>query len=517
MPPSTLAFILAVLVLCVSARAVFNSNLVVGTRQTIVLLDDSITAPGGSGQIMQDLLDRRYPSRQIRVLTHGNFDQDVIADRPNWVFMGLGIDDALINRLGHDTSAKVIVVSPLYPDRQAEDAQLAAKVAALKDFAAGHNLLYVPLYENSRELHKAMPTGVKYAPDGQHPNLIGQWIIAQTLLQSLDFPFLIDPYNITLPARQATADQSDTLTGKKFRLTVATPLDVLLTGADLPKPPAVATTQPVTAAEDVTTPGVYHLVPPRPSEAELARCRLLEKELDVPVLDISETRTFSEPGTAKTLPYRLFKPTNWDHAKHYPLVLYLHHAGISGRDNAKQVVHASGIGLFMLPEHQAQYPCFVVAPQTPTKWAEMDWNAPTSTRRPQPNDSMRMALEIVDAVVKEFAIDPARIYVTGTSMGCFGTWEAVSRRPHFFAAVVASSGGYDEQAAPLFLDTPIWAFHGNDDEIINVNRTRHMVDAIRQAGGKIRYWELPGVPHEIARDLVYSNPEVLTWMFAQHR
>lgn len=525
-----LAFIVGVLVLTVLARAVFNSNLIIEPHQSIVLLGDNISAPGGYGPIMQDLIDRRYPGRAIRVIAGSDFDRDVVADRPHWVIVHFGIDEAsgstaeqliqsyeaVINRALRDSTAKLVIVSPLYPDRDGESARLKAAVAALKELAAKHNLLYIPLYEATREFHKAMPAGVKYAPDGLHANLLGNWMIAQTILSSLDFPFLIDPYKIQLPARAAAADRSDTLAGKKFRLTVATPLDVLLTDAAVPPKPPVPATQPI-AAEDLTSVGVYHLVPPPTPEAELARCQLLERELDVLVLDISEARTFVEPDTAKTLPYRLFKPANWDHSKHYPLVLYLHHAGISGHDNAKQVVCSSGVGLFMLPEHQAQFPCFVLAPQAPGRWADMNWNTSTSTRKPEPNDAMRMALEITDAVCKEFAIAPTRIYVTGTSMGSFGTWEAVSRRPHFFAAAVASSGGYDENAASLFLDTPIWAFHGNDDEIINVDRTRHMVDAIRQTGGKIRYWEFPGMPHEIARDVVYSNPEVLTWMFAQQR
>jgi predicted peptidase len=200
-------------------------------------------------------------------------------------------------------------------------------------------------------------------------------------------------------------------------------------------------------------------------------------------------------------------------------VLYLHHAGEKGQDNVTQVYRDAGIGMLMLPEHQAKHPCFVVAPQLPvgTAWADMSFTAATSSRHPEPNDHMRMALEIADAVCKEFPIDPGRIYVTGTSLGGFGTWEAVSRRPHFFAAALPTCGGYDENAARLFLDTPIWTFHGNADEIIHVDRTRHMVDAVRTAGGTIRYWELDGLPHETSRDVAYSTPAALDWLFHQHR
>jgi predicted peptidase len=133
------------------------------------------------------------------------------------------------------------------------------------------------------------------------------------------------------------------------------------------------------------------------------------------------------------------------------------------------------------------------------------------------NEYMRMMFEIADGLLAEYPIDRDRIYVTGGSMGGFGTFEAVSRRPQFFAAAVPICGGHDEACAPLMVDTPIWAFHGDKDDCINVQRTRNMIDAIRAAGGTPVYWEYAGVGHTSVRDLAYDDPRLIEWIFAQSR
>jgi poly(3-hydroxybutyrate) depolymerase len=328
------------------------------------------------------------------------------------------------------------------------------------------------------------------------------------------YPDETDAYTHAVSYRWSGSSWSFNSTREYGTLTLADkldPHDSFTTSSDI----TLASTPPV----EETAVGKYTVVQPPSGENELQRRRFQEKLLAVPVAQMLEARQYHEMATGAEMPYRLYIPKHRDLTKKYPLVLYLHHAGETGNDNLHQIDQEVAIGLFTSPEDQAKHPCFVVSPQVPEgrSWADMNWGDTFSQQHQNPNSYMRMAFEIVDSLCTEFPIDTQRIYVTGTSMGGFGTWEAVARRPHFFAAAVPSSGGYDEHMASSFLDTPIWTLHGNADETINVNRTRHMVDAIRQAGGNIRYWEYQGVAHEAGRDLTYTNLEVYEWIFAQRR
>src|SRR5262249_33303017 len=153
-----------------------------------------------------------------------------------------------------------------------------------------------------------------------------------------------------------------------------------------------------------------------------------------------EKKTYTDAG-GKVLRYRLLKPDNYDPKQSYPLVIFLHGAGERGDDNEKQLLH--GIPEFARTENRRQYPCFLVAPQCPggARWVEVDWGAERHTRPKEPSEPARLTLELIAALQKECRIDPQRIYVTGLSMGGFGTWDLVSRRPDLFAAAAPVCGG----------------------------------------------------------------------------
>jgi predicted peptidase len=92
--------------------------------------------------------------------------------------------------------------------------------------------------------------------------------------------------------------------------------------------------------------------------------------------------------------------------------------------------------------------------------------------------------------------DPRRVYLTGLSMGGFGSWDALSRYPDFFASALICCGGGDVKQAPRLVDIPIYVFHGAKDPTVMVSRSRDMVQAIRQAGGKlVQYTEFPDIEH----------------------
>src|SRR5437868_5332363 len=137
--------------------------------------------------------------------------------------------------------------------------------------------------------------------------------------------------------------------------------------------------------------------------------------------DEFEARTYKDEA-GKTLPYRLLAPKDYDAKKSYPLVLFLHGAGERGTDNQRQLVH--GTKVFLTPENRTAFPCFVIAPQCPNnlQWVDTPWGNDSHVMPEKPTEPMRLALETIAALQKEFRIDGKRLYVTGLSMGGFGAW-----------------------------------------------------------------------------------------------
>lgn len=204
-----------------------------------------------------------------------------------------------------------------------------------------------------------------------------------------------------------------------------------------------------------------------------------------------------------TIPYRLMRPKTIGKAK-YPLLVFLHGAGDRGGDNLRQLPTLPA--QLAQAEWRSRFPCFVVAPQCPMQY----WWEQTDIR-----DSV---LAIIDEVLGEFPeIDPSRVYLTGLSMGGYGSWALAAHRPNLFAAVVPICGSGHTEDAPKLIQVPLWAVHGDGDTVVSVEGSRRMIAAIRTAGGSPKYTELTGVGHD-SWSQTYSDPEgVLAWMFSQSR
>lgn len=230
--------------------------------------------------------------------------------------------------------------------------------------------------------------------------------------------------------------------------------------------------------------------------------------------DEYEARTYHAPDGA-TLQYRLLTPKNYDKTRKYPLVLFLHGAGERGSDNALQLKH--GASVFLKPEVREKYECFVVAPQCPSeqKWTDIDWKnggaVPSEASGPT-----RLTLAALDGLTKEFGVDPERLYVTGLSMGGYGTWDHICRSPERWAGAVPICGGGDKKSAARAKGVAVWAFHGDADDAVPVERTREMIEALRAAGAHPLYSEYPGIRHD-SWTQAYQEPELLPWLFAQRR
>jgi predicted peptidase len=218
------------------------------------------------------------------------------------------------------------------------------------------------------------------------------------------------------------------------------------------------------------------------------------------------------------MPYRLFRP---EAAGKLPLVLFLHGSGGLGGDNVKQMAlgNVFGTRVWTLPENQKRFPCYVVVPQTDRGWIRYQDPSPAdSIARPIPGlgDGARLALEIVDGLRREFAIDERRIYVTGQSMGGAGTWHMTAHRPQLFAAAVACCGSPTKEAAVDSIGTPLWNFHGDADKNVPLSASRDRIASLRKAGGHPLHTEYAGVGHNVW-EWAYTEPAVVEWMFSKRR
>jgi predicted peptidase len=231
-------------------------------------------------------------------------------------------------------------------------------------------------------------------------------------------------------------------------------------------------------------------------------------------LSMFEPREYSDNAGA-VLKYRLMKPADFDPNESYPLVIFLHGAGERGDDNSIQLKH--GMSEFCKPAVRQKYPCYVLAPQCPKnqRWADVDWSQDQVALPENVSPSMKLVLEVVDRMLEDAAVDKNRIYITGLSMGGYGTWDALYRRPKFFAAALPICGGADPQTAERIKDIPVWCFHGGDDKVVSVEFSRVMMAALKNAGGSPKYTEYEGVGHD-SWTATYSNPEIFEWLFSKN-
>lgn len=233
-----------------------------------------------------------------------------------------------------------------------------------------------------------------------------------------------------------------------------------------------------------------------------------------------EERTFEVPGAdpPRTLRFRLLRPAKVEPGKKYPIMLYLHGAGERGDDNKLQLMYLPE--WMTRKEWREKYPCYLVVPQLPKgkTWSALrvskDAPPPSSAAPPSEGELVYAALE---SLVKELPVDERRIYLTGLSMGGYGSWALAAKHPERFAAVAPICGGGDPAWAAQLKNVPIWAVHGDADKVVPPQRSRDMIDALKAAGGSPKYTELKDVAHD-SWTPAYNDPQgILPWMFEQHK
>src|ERR1700685_2957590 len=181
-----------------------------------------------------------------------------------------------------------------------------------------------------------------------------------------------------------------------------------------------------------------------------------------------------------TLDYLLYLPADYDKQDKWPLVLFLHGAGERGSHLDAVKRH----GPPKLIEKGKQFPFIVVSPQCPSgHW----WN----------NELVPLTT-LLDDVSAKYKVDPDRVYVTGLSMGGYGTWALAAYAPNRFAAIVPVCGGGEIMLTRSIRHVPVWAFHGGKDPIVPVKRSQDLVEALKKAGADAKLTVYPDALHESA-------------------
>lgn len=228
-------------------------------------------------------------------------------------------------------------------------------------------------------------------------------------------------------------------------------------------------------------------------------------------------KIYEKDGYAYPLPYRLFVPEGYDAKRRYPLILYLHGAGGWGNDNVRHL--NEDVAQLTSGMVQGIEPSFVLAPHCPAgdQWVNGAHAVPftnyVQASVPE-SDAAKQVLKVLEEVQGGYSIDAARLYVTGPSMGGAGSWDYITRYPGLFAAAVTVNGVNDPSRASVIAKLPIWAFHGEKDEVAPVKNTRSMVQALKKLGSPVKYTELAGEGHG-CNAAAYGNPEVWRWLLAQ--
>lgn len=217
-------------------------------------------------------------------------------------------------------------------------------------------------------------------------------------------------------------------------------------------------------------------------------------------------RTFQAKPEGE-LNYGWLTPLQPKAGEKYPLVVCLHGSGGNVRASA----------VLARTEMREKHPVFVLVGECepPGVWAFTDVLGRRS-KDTRPTDKLPLVIDAVRALLQTEAIDPARVYILGQSLGGAGTWAAIARHPELFAAAVPICGFWNVDEAPKMVSVPVWAFHGADDPTVPVRFSRELTAAITKAGGQAKYTEYPGVGHDSWMK-ASEEPELWAWLFAQKK
>jgi len=225
---------------------------------------------------------------------------------------------------------------------------------------------------------------------------------------------------------------------------------------------------------------------------------------NAPLLSKSMTWESSRRGELR---YLLYLPREYDSqgGKRWPLILFLHGAGERGTNLQRVAIH----GPPSLVKQGRSFPFIIVAPQCPE---DERWQ----------NDSL---LKLLEHVMAELKVDAGRVYLTGLSMGGYGTWKLALAHPEKFAAIAPICGGGEyidalpasRTKAAALRSLPVWAFHGAKDSVVPPEESQRMVNALKKIGVKeVNLTVYPEADHNSWAE-TYNNPEFYEWLLKHER
>lgn len=199
--------------------------------------------------------------------------------------------------------------------------------------------------------------------------------------------------------------------------------------------------------------------------------------------------------------YALFVPPQYDDdpSHRWPVILFLHGSLLCGQDGVKQTRKGLPIYITTRPN---RFPFITIMPQAHVMWFR--------------GQEARAVLLILDDVLRQYRTDPERVYITGLSMGGYGTWELAMARPDLFAAAIPIAGVGNKAFVSNIRNLPIWAFHGKLDRNVPVSGSREPVAELRRLGAKPNYTEYPNLSHE-CWDRAYATKGLWRWLLKQRR
>jgi len=204
----------------------------------------------------------------------------------------------------------------------------------------------------------------------------------------------------------------------------------------------------------------------------------------------------------QSLRYGWYKPADYDVKKTYPLIVYLH----GSRDTVSRDMS------WYQEAMQKENPSFVLTPKC--EEPNLGWG---DTWHEGHTPAMKETLALIDSLTKIYPIDVDRLYLFGISMGGFGVFSVLSKEKGKFAAAYAVCGGSNVKAADQLLQTPLWIFHGEKDDIVPVALSRDVYkEMIRLGGTKVKYTEYPGVKHN-SWENVAQEKSLGKWLFAERK
>ena len=206
--------------------------------------------------------------------------------------------------------------------------------------------------------------------------------------------------------------------------------------------------------------------------------------------------------TENTIEYLLYLPAGYNKSKEeWPLILFLHGAGERGNDIDAVAKHGPPKLASMKGK---SLPFIIISPQCP------------EGKRWRDRQQLTRLLDLLNNVEKNYRVDKKRIYLTGLSMGGYGTWHLAAAAPERFAAIAPICGGGNAHDAERLAGLPIWVFHGARDQVVPLAQSGQMIDAIKQQGGKPKFTVYPEAGHD-SWSASYNNPELYRWFLSQQK